>query len=82
MASGSNSDRWALGIAFSGASNFTTSMNNGSVELGGVTLALSLLNGYLPDVGDAFYLLVNDDTEPIAGQLGWAPALGATVLEA
>jgi len=40
---------------------------SGTVDLGGATLNLSLLDGYLPGVGDAFYLLVKDDTEYITG---------------
>ncbi len=40
---------------------------SGTVELDGATLNLSLLNGYLPGVGNAFYLLVNDGSDAITG---------------
>ncbi len=41
---------------------------SGDVALGGATLNLSLLGGYPPAVGGVFYLLVNDDDDPITGK--------------
>jgi autotransporter-associated beta strand protein len=47
----------------------------GSVALNGANLAGSLSNGFLPEIDQLFFLIVNDGTEPVSGTF----AQGATV---
>ena len=47
----------------------------GTVALNGANLAGSLVNGFLPEIDQLFFLIVNDGTEPVSGTF----AQGTTV---
>jgi T5SS/PEP-CTERM-associated repeat protein len=49
---------------------FDTLQVNGTLDLGGTTLALSLVDGYAPQIGDSFFIVTNDGGDATQGVFG------------